>query len=181
MHYSWSIQGPCRGTLYLCLVASKLRTEILHENTAFNWPKPTDENGLPQWPCYSAMKVVYSRFKVCDITVENEISLKTIQAREMTKLTHNGKWDRYNISKAANLLPVAFIQRGCTYPILFSKTIHILSAHSNEAKVCNDPCSNKCMFPSVAILTAQANLEDIKKRWLLKLESMVNSKCVQST
>jgi hypothetical protein len=116
------------------------------------------------------MYVIYKRFTVRDAAVEKEISIQTLQAREMAKLSHKGNWDRYSISRAANMLPVTFIHRGHVNPILFSKTIHIL-AHTPNRTQTSPEYTHPSVDQSVTVtVPLDANLTDIQTRWLAKVK-----------
>ena len=72
------VSSPCSGTLYLSLVASALRSHIYKENTSLELPKPTSENGLPDF-CLdessemSGIRIEYVRCECGDDDIEHKL------------------------------------------------------------------------------------------------------------
>jgi hypothetical protein len=121
MNVEWDAIGPCNGTLYLSLVAASFREEIRREHTALGWPKPTDENGLPDWPCSIEAGVRYTRLSAWDPHTETLVATAMANGRVLSESLCRSPWTKESLQQVVATLPVTFIHLGETRPILFSK------------------------------------------------------------
>jgi hypothetical protein len=146
----WIHTTPCTGTLYLSTVASAVRNEVCQEHTSLSWPKPTQENGLPEWPCTTRAQklgigVRFRRIGLCDPLAEVEM-VRTIRRAcavplqmspapgvpsahletNKTPLYYNDNniaWTPERILSRTRSLQSTFVQPDDSRPVLFSRSI----------------------------------------------------------